>query len=41
LLAIPAKAAEAVLEDFDIAESARGRASKTDLDHMLGDFEAY
>jgi hypothetical protein len=41
LLAMPTKAAEAVLEDFDIAERARGRASKTDLDHMLGDFEAY
>jgi hypothetical protein len=41
LLAMPTKKAEAVLEDFDIAERARGRASKTDLDHMLGDFEAY
>jgi len=41
LLAMPMKAAEAVLEDFDIAESARGRASRTDFDHMLGDFGEY
>lgn len=39
LLAMP-KAAEA-LEDFDITERARIRASKTAWDHMLGDFGRY
>ena len=41
LLAMPMKAAEAVLEDFDITERARLRASKTTWDHMLGDFGQY
>jgi hypothetical protein len=41
LPAMPMKAAEAALEDFDITERARGRASKTTLDHMFFDYEAY
>jgi hypothetical protein len=41
LLAMPTKAAEAALEDFDMTERARIRASKTTWDHMLGDFGPY
>jgi len=38
---MPAKDAEAVLEDFDVAERARLRAGRTLQDVMLGDFEPW